>query len=380
VTFSHRGFAPSSAPPGGPDPAEYGSDLAALLDHLDARDVRIVAQSMGGWGALDVALAQPARIRALVLASTAGGTAWPVYPFPDPGTVARWFGQSEAAAGDLFSRGLHPAAGERMAHEQPAMHYLYRAIDALSADLDKMALRQRLMASLRRPPESLRTLAVPTLWLTGEEDPVLGMSYVQFAVEGLKHQQSQGLGDIKVPSGPRYAFYKLVDSVVTSTKDDKGHEKDLFDGIDTTLPGLTRRIADELNDVPWLLPTLKKISGRDLSDVNSLSDNAVELRDLVEKLKESDLDTRLKSPLEQALSEKQGQTEHALNLVLNLGFTAEVAPPPFPCRTLVERSADGRPCQRNPRLSRSRMRGSLTAQISRCAALRLRSQAANSWR
>src|SRR6266496_408713 len=162
---------------------------------------------------------------------------------------------------------------------------------------------------------------------TGEEDPVLGMSYVQFAVEGLKHQQSQGLGDIKVPSGPRYAFYKLVDSVVTSTKDDKGHEKDLFDGIDTSLPGLTRSIADELNDVPWLLPTLKKISGRDLSDVNSLSDNAVELRDLVEKLKESELDTRLKSPLEQALSEKQDQTEHALNLVLNLVFTAEVAPP-----------------------------------------------------
>jgi 3-oxoadipate enol-lactonase len=172
VTFSHRGFAPSSAPPGGPDPAEYGGDLAALLDHLDARDVRIVAQSMGGWGALDFALAQPERIRALVLASTAGATAWPAYPFADPGTVARWWGESEAAAKDLFSRGLHPAAGERMAREQPAMHYLYRAIDALSAGLDKNPLRQRLMASLRHPPESLRTFAVPTLWLTGEEDLV----------------------------------------------------------------------------------------------------------------------------------------------------------------------------------------------------------------
>ena len=29
VTFSHRGFAPSSAPPGGPDPAAYLGDLAA---------------------------------------------------------------------------------------------------------------------------------------------------------------------------------------------------------------------------------------------------------------------------------------------------------------------------------------------------------------
>ena len=56
VTFSHRGFAPSSAPPGGPDPADYAGDLAALLDHLGARDVRIVAQSMGGWSALEYRL------------------------------------------------------------------------------------------------------------------------------------------------------------------------------------------------------------------------------------------------------------------------------------------------------------------------------------
>src|SRR5438876_6033913 len=106
---------------------------------------------------------------------------------------------------------------------------------------------------------------------TGEEDPLLGMTYFQFAIEGLRHQQSQGLCDLKFPPGPRYAFYKLEDSVVPNTKDEKGHEMDLFDGVDTSLPGLTRGVADELNDVPWLLPTLKKISGRDLSDVNSLS-------------------------------------------------------------------------------------------------------------
>jgi LmbE family N-acetylglucosaminyl deacetylase len=162
---------------------------------------------------------------------------------------------------------------------------------------------------------------------TSEEDPVLGVSYVQFAVEGLKHQQSQGLGDIRIPSGPRYAFYKLVDSVVPNTKDSKGHEKDLFDGIDTSLPGLTRPIADELNEFPWLLPALKKIGGSDLSDVNALSDNAVELRGLVDKLNESELDPGPKSRLMQALSEKEKQTEHALNLALNLDFSANVAPP-----------------------------------------------------
>ena len=72
---------------------------------------------------------------------------------------------------------------------------------------------------------------------TGKEDPLLGMSYVQFAVEGLRHQESQGLGGISVPKGDRFAFYKLVDSVVESPKDKDGHEQDFFDGIDTTLVG-----------------------------------------------------------------------------------------------------------------------------------------------
>ena len=31
IAFAHRGFAPSTAIPGGPDPADYVDDLAALM-------------------------------------------------------------------------------------------------------------------------------------------------------------------------------------------------------------------------------------------------------------------------------------------------------------------------------------------------------------
>jgi len=169
VTFSHRGFAPSSAPADGPAPAAYLADLTALIDHVGASDVRIVAQSMGGWSALAFAFAQPQRVRALVMASTGGDLAWPAL---DIDRVMRWRDDSEATARDLFERGLHPAAGARMAREQPAMDHLYRAIDALSLSLDKQALRTRLMAALTRPTDTLRALNVPTLWLTGAEDCV----------------------------------------------------------------------------------------------------------------------------------------------------------------------------------------------------------------
>jgi len=98
---------------------------------------------------------------------------------------------------------------------------------------------------------------------TGKPDPVLGMSYVQFALKGLRHQQSQGLAAVSVPDGDRFTFYKLVDAVpeslMTSGKDKDGHEADFFDGIDTTLPGLAARIGDEEKKVPWLKGKLEAV-------------------------------------------------------------------------------------------------------------------------
>ena len=172
VTFSHRGFSPSSAPPGGPDPHAYGgrsrgagrSSRCAGRAHRGAVDGRLERARL--------CVRKPgARARAGArLDRRLDGVAG--LPVPRPDRVARWRSESEATSADLFARGIHPAGGERMAREQPALNYLYRAIDALSAGLDKTALRRRLMAALRHPVESLRTLNIPTLWLTGAEDLV----------------------------------------------------------------------------------------------------------------------------------------------------------------------------------------------------------------
>ena len=97
---------------------------------------------------------------------------------------------------------------------------------------------------------------------TGTEDPLLGESYVQFAIEGLRHQRSQALGGVSIPKGDRFAHYKLVDSVVESPKDHDGHEQDFFDGIDTTLPGLAGGLGNEERKIPWLRAGSRRFSGR----------------------------------------------------------------------------------------------------------------------
>jgi LmbE family N-acetylglucosaminyl deacetylase len=94
---------------------------------------------------------------------------------------------------------------------------------------------------------------------TGEKDPLLGMTYIQFAMEGLRHQLSQGAGGWSVDAGPHFVFYRLVDSVLPATKDKDGHEQDFFDGIDTTLPGLAARLGPDEAKVPYLRPELVKV-------------------------------------------------------------------------------------------------------------------------
>src|SRR4029453_18645646 len=153
VTFAHRGFSPSEPGPANVGPLGFADDLAALIDHLGLPEVRLVAQSMGGWTCLGYALRQPARVRALVLACTVGTVS-----HPDINRVLAAPEWSSAQA-DLVARGTSPAAGDIMAREQPALEYLYQAIGRMRAGLDMEATRKRLWAmrdtpaaALARPP------------------------------------------------------------------------------------------------------------------------------------------------------------------------------------------------------------------------------------
>jgi len=173
VTFVHRGFAPSSAIAGGPDPADYVDDVAALIEHLELPDIRIVAQSMGGWSGVEYALRRTGKLRALVLASTTGTIDPKRMREPERSRLEGWTRDSAEARAVLVKRGIHVAAGARMAAEQPALHLLYRHIDDMNAHLDKEAIRARLGAGRTRAPEELAGADCPILFISGDEDIVI---------------------------------------------------------------------------------------------------------------------------------------------------------------------------------------------------------------
>ena len=174
---------------------------------------------------------------------------------------------------------------------------------------------------------------------TGTEDPLLGESYVQFAIEGLRHQRSQALGSVSIPKGDRFAYYKLVDSVVESPKDKDGHEQDFFDGIDTTLPGLASRLGDEEKKVPWVRDQLSQIQQRIAeAEHNAGGDsakNAVALLggrkatdDLLQHVRQSPLSDNAKALLTSELETKRNQIQQAANIALGIKLTATYDAPP----------------------------------------------------
>jgi 3-oxoadipate enol-lactonase len=172
VSFAHRGFAPSTAIDGGPDPADYASDLAALIDHLKFPDVRLVGQSMGGWTVLEYAIAHPAKVKALVLSSTSGTLDRRGCDPSGGGTYDEWAKDADAKTAAGLANGIHPAMGMAAAARSPALHLLYASIDTMAGALDKAKVREGLRRTARRTVTELKDFRVPTLLIAGGADVV----------------------------------------------------------------------------------------------------------------------------------------------------------------------------------------------------------------
>src|SRR5215471_6442139 len=171
---------------------------------------------------------------------------------------------------------------------------------------------------------------------SGEYSPVLGMSYTQFALEGLAHQTSQGTGGIRVPPGPRYTYYKLMDSTLPQPPK---HEDDFFEEVETSLPGLAARIGADQSKAPFLRAALVSIQKRveEASKLFSMQDPTAsapallagrqETAHLIHQVEESQLSAIDKGALLPALRTKLDQFQQAANEALGIYFEVTVDPP-----------------------------------------------------
>jgi LmbE family N-acetylglucosaminyl deacetylase len=140
-------------------------------------------------------------------------------------------------------------------------------------------------ASPREFLPSLSTLSLNT----GEFDPLLGCSYYEIAARGRSQHRSQDQGTIEA-RGPRFSRLRLIDSKLGPTK----NEKDIFEGIDTSLLGIAASAGRGGESVRGYLADIQATANETRDKYNPLQPNLVtpiiasglqKLRALREKLR-----------------------------------------------------------------------------------------------
>lgn len=167
VTIDHRGFGQST------DPEQQGStrfadDLEGLLDHLGIERAALVAQSMGGRTASEVALRSPSRVWALVMCDTLGSFVWE--ELEPRRQQLREERLAKAGEGGVILRG-YMAPG--FIKSEAARTYLYQVVQGLNPP------RGETVASTPATKEQLAALGVPTMFIVGDEDAVVAPEIVQ---------------------------------------------------------------------------------------------------------------------------------------------------------------------------------------------------------
>ena len=89
------------------------------------------------------------------------------------------------------------------------------------------------------PPSGAKLTAVDT----GGYDALLGESYAEIGSRARSYHKTQGMAQLLSLPGPSSAGYMLVESAIPGLKE-KG-DASLFDGIDTSVPGLARFVPGE---------------------------------------------------------------------------------------------------------------------------------------
>jgi pimeloyl-ACP methyl ester carboxylesterase len=184
VAFDNRGVGESDAPPGPYTARVLAEDAVAVLDAAGIDRAHVVATSLGGMAAQELAVGWPGRVERLVLACTTPGGAQ-AYPMPDQ-TVRLLaevpFLQQEIALRRLVENALSPGAPEALVERILA----YR----LASPPDPAGWQAQAAAGMSFDgADSLGEIRAPTLVLHGTEDAVVDQRNAELLAAGIPNAQ-----------------------------------------------------------------------------------------------------------------------------------------------------------------------------------------------
>jgi 3-oxoadipate enol-lactonase len=194
ITWDQRGFGNSTARSGDIGPPAARRDLQAILNHLRMDRVSLIGQSMGGWTTLGYALANPDRIRSLVLSTTIAG-APRLY-------IDRLVTQEPDR--DRMNRREHPVLSAEFCRRHPDFGVLYNQISSFGTRPDPTKVLTA-MAEDRLDLLPLEQLKGPTLVLMASDDTLCPPAAMAGLVSRLQN------GRLQVLQGSHSVYYESPD-------------------------------------------------------------------------------------------------------------------------------------------------------------------------
>jgi pimeloyl-ACP methyl ester carboxylesterase len=175
VTFNARGYPPSDVPKDGERYSQDRArdDIGSVLDGLKIDKAHIVGLSMGGFAALHFGFTYPGRCRSIVVAGCGYGAA--------PGERAKFAEEAEASAKRFEELTMKKAAEAyalgptRVQHQNKDPRGWREFADQLAEHSTEGAALTMRGVQKRRPSlfdlvDRMKTITVPTLIMTGDED------------------------------------------------------------------------------------------------------------------------------------------------------------------------------------------------------------------
>jgi 3-oxoadipate enol-lactonase len=196
VSFDHRAFGKSEDIPDGPGRRAFADDLRELLDELGIERCAIVAQSMGGRTAVGFSVRNAGRVGALVLAGTTGGAV-------NDALRERQETYRSGPAGRLSL--ARRAVSPRLRRDRPDLAHLYRLIGRLNPPRPAEFLAP-IPGYRGSSAEALTRLAIPILFLVGEEDAITPPEIIRLA-----HEQVPGSQYEVIPKAGHSAYFERAD-------------------------------------------------------------------------------------------------------------------------------------------------------------------------
>jgi pimeloyl-ACP methyl ester carboxylesterase len=170
IAYDNRGAGRSDKPEGEYTMALLADDAAALLDHLSIPSAHVYGVSLGGMIAQELVLRHPGKVHTLILGAS---SPCPMALPPSQKVLEELVSSSRLPPREAFEATIHHGYSNAFREAHPEYLWLRSQMDRALQPPPEAWDRQYQAATSHDTRDRLGQIGVPTLVITGDQDPLI---------------------------------------------------------------------------------------------------------------------------------------------------------------------------------------------------------------